>query len=732
MASKHCTSKAAGVICAVAAAFLLCPAFAAAPRKGTKPHLVVHPSSAGALTVQAWGQDNRTRWPAFDRASTQREDNLVRGVPGLPMRVGVNRPVPGGRISLKTGRRTHHPSGRFLWTYCIEVPDAQALRAHVSRCHLPADSELCVAGRNGDAEVYRGQMEPFWTASITGDSVYLEYRSPVGDPRPPDIEVDEISHIYVDPLGVNEINALASLACQIDVNCYGVPPAVRDAVARLEFTTQSGTFRCTGTLLSDADTNTSAGYILTANHCISTPAATASMKAYWFYQTDVCSGTVPTLESVPQSPQGGTLLVTSTNTDFTLIRLRDDPQDGQGFVEWSTNAPSGQVVSVHHPLGEHKRVSIGAATSSQPICGSYPTNRFQYVRWLSGITEGASSGGPLFDSDWRLVGQLWGLCSFRTPTCTNSQDYNALFGRFSGTYPMIAAYLQSVAPDDAYEHNDTLEQAQPIAMGTNSLRLVDFDDYFSIVLPRAARVNMTASFSTANLDLDLALLDANGNVLLSSASATGTETINSGVLPSGAYFIHATKSHRWGGNYTLTLALVPDSNAAPVAVTDQLEWTLTNGVKVRAARLLINDLDMDGDPIRLLSIDPTSAYGATVTRQGEWVHYTPAAGFTNQDSFTYQIADFFNAIATGSVIVTNSITPVPSPNLFIVDSGDGSRVLQLDGIPGKIYAIEYSETLAPPDWQWLGWAVADAFGQLEFTDTPPNGSPQRFYRSVYP
>jgi len=121
-----------------------------------------------------------------------------------------------------------------------------------------------------------------------------------------------------------------------------------------------------------------------------------------------------------------------------------------------------------------------------------------------------------------------------------------------------------------------------------------------------------------------------------------------------------------------------------------------------------------------------------VTRAGDWIVYTPPAGFTSPDSFTYTVTDGHNPPVTGTVSVLVNPDLVPSPNLLLTDLGNGSFLLRFDGIPGKIYRIQYAENLSAPVWQTLGSNTADPFGAFSFTDTPPAGSPERFYRSIYP
>jgi streptogramin lyase len=173
-------------------------------------------------------------------------------------------------------------------------------------------------------------------------------------------------------------------------------------------------------------------------------------------------------------------------------------------------------------------------------------------------------------------------------------------------------------------------------------------------------------------------------------------------------------------------------NAPPVAGNDSIDRNPTNGTKVLIATLLGNDSDPEGGPIHLFSLSPTSVQGGAVYPGGDWVFYTPPAGLTSDDSFTYLVADGHFALATGTVTIRVNPDLVPSPNLVLIDQGNGSFLLRFDGIPGTIYRIQYAQNLSAPVWQTLGSNMADPFGTFVFTDTPPAGSPERFYRSIYP
>ena len=220
---------------------------------------------------------------------------------------------------------------------------------------------------------------------------------------------------------------------------------------------------------------------------------------------------------------------------------------------------------------------------------------------------------------------------------------------------------------------------------------------------------------------------ADGPVSLSGGIA-GYSTTN---LAHGTHTVVA--EYAGDGNFTGTtnvLAAAQVINTPPVAGPDTVQRDPTNGVKVSVGTLLSNCSDTDGDPISFLGVSATSANGGTVVSNGGWVFYTPAPGFTNSDTFAYTISDGWGAPVTGTVTVNIRLDNGPSSNLTISDLGNGSYAVRGDGIPGRSYRIQFADNAQPTNWLTLGPATADAYGIFQFNDT--NGSPQRFYRSVYP
>jgi hypothetical protein len=97
------------------------------------------------------------------------------------------------------------------------------------------------------------------------------------------------------------------------------------------------------------------------------------------------------------------------------------------------------------------------------------------------------------------------------------------------------------------------------------------------------------------------------------------------------------------------------SNNPPVAVGDSA--TTPSGTPV-TLNVLANDSDPDNDPLTV-SGATAPAHGAAAVNADNTITYTPAAGYTGPDSFTYTIGDGRGGTASGAVSIT-----VTSPGEF--------------------------------------------------------------------
>lgn len=112
---------------------------------------------------------------------------------------------------------------------------------------------------------------------------------------------------------------------------------------------------------------------------------------------------------------------------------------------------------------------------------------------------------------------------------------------------------------------------------------------------------------------------------------------------------------------------VLDVNDAPVAQADS--YAVPAGeVFTSSASVLDNDSDADGDSLQVSGYDATSARGGTVQMNADGTFiYTPAAGFTGTDSFTYTANDGNGAQSSATVTVTVEAAADPGAMPYYVE-----------------------------------------------------------------
>jgi YD repeat-containing protein len=142
---------------------------------------------------------------------------------------------------------------------------------------------------------------------------------------------------------------------------------------------------------------------------------------------------------------------------------------------------------------------------------------------------------------------------------------------------------------------------------------------------------------------------------------SGTPKATGGTISQvGGYTIHTFTAD---GTFTVT-----GTNAAPVAVNDTL--TTVNGAE-RTIDPRDNDTDADGDALTVVAVGPAAHGTARLSAAGHPILYTPTAGYTGPDSFTYTISDG-SAGATATVNVTVS-AGTSLEYLIVAGGGGGAR-----------------------------------------------------------
>jgi len=118
------------------------------------------------------------------------------------------------------------------------------------------------------------------------------------------------------------------------------------------------------------------------------------------------------------------------DSDFCLLELSNKiPENFNAFwAGWDNrDFASNSGYSYHHPAGDIKKINTySKQLNSSRFDDKGPENTHWEVYWETGVTEGGSSGSPLFNFKGQIVGVLTGGGS--SCTSTNESDF---FGKIS-------------------------------------------------------------------------------------------------------------------------------------------------------------------------------------------------------------------------------------------------------------------------------------------------------------
>ncbi len=370
---------------------------------------------------------------------------------GFGYRFGITIPVNYSINNSGTWYDLPENNGR-IWRLKIKCKDALAMGVYYNDFFIPPDCKLFVYNENKTqilgAYTYANNHESrlFANELVYDESIILEYYQPYDNTVVPNINISGIGYAYRGVSNNSNKGFGSSGSCEVNVNCsegsYYVDK--KSGVARISVKIGSDLAWCTGSLINNTN-NDCTPYFLTADHCTYSSGnyATAQDFNQWIfyfnYQSATCSN--PSAQPTANSITGCSLVsfgLMNGGSDFELLRLNTaiPPSYNLYLLGWDR---SGSISSygrcIHHPAGDIKKISY-YGTPLQTDTWSIPdftcaTNAHWRVQWAQttngwGVTEGGSSGSPIFDNYGRIIGTLTG----GSATCSNPSGYS-LYGKFS-------------------------------------------------------------------------------------------------------------------------------------------------------------------------------------------------------------------------------------------------------------------------------------------------------------
>jgi Ca2+-binding RTX toxin-like protein len=192
----------------------------------------------------------------------------------------------------------------------------------------------------------------------------------------------------------------------------------------------------------------------------------------------------------------------------------------------------------------------------------------------------------------------------------------------------------------------------------------------------------------------------------------------------------ASTSQQWatvllgGGSTTFATTTQFGGNRAPTAVGDLL---LTDRDRAGAVNVLANDFDPDGDPLQLVSGSPAAAHGSVSCAATGLCTYTPAAGYSGPDAFTYVVSDGRGGVVPGAVTVSVAATPPPVVGATVnIQPVAGTVLVRL---PGTDRFVPLSTLTSIP----VGSTVDTTAGRVLLTQARPEGTREsaEFYEGLF-
>lgn len=376
-----------------------------------------------------------TAIPDLEVLASQDELDRIDNVPprfGFPFKANIDLQASGVWTEIEGGA---------IWRVAIESPGAQTINLNYSDFYMPHGATFHIYAADKSSvigaftEVNNKKNGQFATGLLKSDKIVLEYFEPEGVHGQGRIVVSEIIYGYRTLAYLD--NALKgyedSGSCMVNVNCAEGDnwQAHKKGVAMIM---TAGNFRfCTGSLINNSAGNCQALF-LTAEHCMGqqTDAQIGNSIFVFNYETPDCEN--PDDEpSVTQNVQGCQILSTGATSDFTLWELEENPAlapnipGGVYFAGWDrNNSAADRAVAIHHPEGDVKKISIDNQAPQSSQWQGNPAGTHWLVRWNEGVTASGSSGGPLYNENGLIVGQLTGGAS--TCVSPNAAD---LYGKMS-------------------------------------------------------------------------------------------------------------------------------------------------------------------------------------------------------------------------------------------------------------------------------------------------------------
>lgn len=358
---------------------------------------------------------------------------------GAPLRVSTL--IDTDLSLMRSGIPVTLPDGQTVRQLRIQAEGAIALMLYYNDFYIPEGGRLFIynADQSQVLGAYTSQTHPaggpFATEFVAGDDLILEY-VPAPSGTEPRIEIEQIGYGY-NHLSVSSAlradDSETSGPCMVNINCEEGEAwqEQKKGVCRIVEKIGKNGFLCSGSLVNNTAQDMKP-YILSAFHCTedfksNTAASTSDFRQwvfYFHYERSRCDNSSPVYAAKT--------MVGCTKVAFTPIDKGSDglllllnqhiPSSYQVFFNgWDrTNRKATSGVGIHHPAGDYMKIStygnqpvetttwVNSDTHEQGAVDAHWNMIFDQTANGHAVTEGGSSGSPLFNQNKLITGTLSG------------------------------------------------------------------------------------------------------------------------------------------------------------------------------------------------------------------------------------------------------------------------------------------------------------------------------------
>lgn len=382
--------------------------------------------------------------PEFDVRKLLKEDAADELQPDKAFRFGY--PLTVDYTPANSGTWHTLPNGNRLWMLRVRSANAFSLSLGFEQVNLPQDARLFIY--NKDRSVVLGAFTSelrymdniLATELLKGDEIMIEYEVTAPSLNTLPFHISRVSHDYrniqrvlKDGFGVGNAEY-----CHVNINCM---PAgadfqiVKRSVAAVivnginYVTGQPGTFVFSGALVNTTN-NSGIPYFLTAYHCYKYQTNPAGWLFRFNWEAEDCPN--PLTDPQYLSITGATFRAANSalgmGSDFCLVELSQVPPPAVGavYAGWDRrNIAAANEICISHPAGDIRKIAKSPTPATQQVYNG--VDCWRTGTWTIGCTQKGSSGGPLFNQNKKIVGQLNGGPSGCGKPASDMHDF---FGRF--------------------------------------------------------------------------------------------------------------------------------------------------------------------------------------------------------------------------------------------------------------------------------------------------------------